>query len=133
MQYENKILISAILIIAIALVSFNAIGPNIGGKVTAGNVKCGVGELKAEIDGAWTKVTYLEQPEPYAGVDYNGIDKKFVEYWTGNERKQQSIPYAEIQKQEVTVFIRNPRGEPTPERVAVWDKCLGNKIYADVE
>ncbi|MFH1591917.1 MAG: hypothetical protein ABIB47_00950 [Candidatus Woesearchaeota archaeon] len=38
MQYENKILISAILIIGVALVSFNVIGPNISGKVSKGGL-----------------------------------------------------------------------------------------------
>ncbi|MEK6922619.1 MAG: hypothetical protein AABX08_02345 [Nanoarchaeota archaeon] len=132
MQYENKILVSAILIIGVALISFNLVNPNISGRIGAGKVACTPGELNAEVVGSWTIVTYEEAPELRAGVDYNGIgDNKFVEYWSGKTRRQQSIPKEELDKSIVTVRIRNPEGNPNVERVAVEDKCVG-KIYAFV-
>lgn len=132
MQYENKILISAILVIGVALVSFNVVNTNISGRVSAGNVDCDSISVSAEKNGVWVDVAILN-PADSPGTDYNGPGEQWVYYYDDGRRREgrQSIPSGNLDDPVISVSIRDLNNNY--EWVSVRDKCTEERVWAVVE
>ena len=132
MQYENKILVSAVLIIAVALISFNLVNPNISGRVGAWNVDCDSISVRAERDGVWVVATILN-PLDSPGTDYNGPGELWVYYYDSSRRREgrQPIDHGYVNDHTIQVSIRDLAGKY--EWVSVRDKCTNQKVLAAVE
>ena len=128
MHYENKILISAILIIGVALISSNVINPDISGRTSG---FCSPVSIEAVRDGAYVDVTIQVSTEA-PNTNYNGVARRFVDYYRANGEKvgQQTIPRNQVDSPEINVQI--PDLETKISKVSVNDKCTNKKIFANV-
>jgi len=130
MYHENKILISAILIIGVALISSRVINTDISGRASQ---LCQPVSIDAVRNGIYIDVTINVPPE-YTSTNYNGIEPahKYVDYYRKNRERfgQQLIPRAEVEQNEINVQIIDLNNEIT--RVSVSDKCTGSKIFANI-
>jgi len=70
MHQDNKILISAILILGVAMLSFSFGG--LSGRVSAGNVACKSVSVQAVKEGVWINMR-IDIPPNAPGTSYNGV------------------------------------------------------------
>jgi len=125
MQYENKILISAILIIGLGLVSFNVINTgDISGAVSKAN--CRTPTLNADRIGS------------NVYIDINGdvsSNQRFV-YFTDERQHRidsKTIPRSNYDKKTYIVsYSDNPNDAQTPAYAYVISACDGSKVFTGI-
>ena len=136
MHQDNKILISAVLILGVALVAFNFGG--LSGRASYSDITdCQPLEISASIQGNKLTVTLTESEGGLRGTDYNGLEAPYkvdLRRDNGAKFRQQNIPRLNVQELDKTGYTQFSFVLSETDRenfksggsVSVDEKCVGS-------
>ena len=124
MHQDNKILISAILILGIALFSFNFGG--LTGRVGAGNVDCQPISVSATKSDVWVNMR-IDIPSNAPSTSYNGIEDQevIVRRNSGEKIADQRIPKEVLSDNPMIFRFKSPIDSGF---AGVRDRCTDTEI-----
>ena len=124
MHQDNKVLITAVIILGIGLISFNF--GTISGKVGAGNVECQPISVQAEKNGPYINMRIYIPPNR-AGTNYNGIDPQHQDIRisgpSGEKIADSRIPKEALYSGETPMKFKIRALDISTGNAAAFDKC----------